>query len=276
MTPLTATQVRDICRRFEIDPSKALGQNFLIDPNTVRRVVRLSGVGPEDSVIEVGAGMGTMTGELASVARHVTAIELDRRLIEVLTEEFSNVGNVEVVAADAMQVDFSELAGMQSTLVANLPYNISTPLIAKILSEAPAIRSFTIMVQKEAGERLVAAPGSKTYGSISVRVAYHCDAKIIGSVPRSVFWPPPGVDSVLVHMTRRERTADIDEDKLMRVVRAAFSQRRKTLRNALASSLDLDPGDVERAISKAAIDEMSRAESLDLAEFGRLADALEL
>ncbi|MCA1841525.1 MAG: 16S rRNA (adenine(1518)-N(6)/adenine(1519)-N(6))-dimethyltransferase RsmA, partial [Actinobacteria bacterium] len=193
MKPLTASEVRELCRRFEIRPSKALGQNFIIDPNSIRKIVRRAGVGADEDVIEVGAGLGTLTSELASVARRVVAIELDRRLVEALTHRFADTPNVTILAADAMQVDYRTLTTGTAKFVANLPYNISTPLVAKILEEAPSIEMLSIMVQKEAGERLVAPPGSRTYGAISVRVAYHCSARIVASVSRSIFWPLPGV-----------------------------------------------------------------------------------
>jgi 16S rRNA (adenine1518-N6/adenine1519-N6)-dimethyltransferase len=258
-----------------IRPSKALGQNFVIDQNTIRRIVRLSEIAPTDRIIEVGAGVGTLTLGLADAAAQVVAIELDRKLIPALTDVLDGVDNVEVVVGDALKLDYSTLVGGGSArMVANLPYNIATPLIAKLLEEATQISDFVIMVQKEAGERLVAPPGSRTYGAVSVLVAYHCDAKILGKVPARVFWPVPKVESLLVRLTRRPAPVQVSFPDLMRVVRAAFGQRRKTVRNSLAAGLELPVDQVEAAIGRAGIDPDARAESLGLKEFAQLAEVL--
>lgn len=270
---LSPTDIGELARRHLIQPSKALGQNFVIDQNTIRRIVRLSEIAPTDRIIEVGAGVGTLTLALANAAAQVVAIELDRKLIPALTEVLDGAENVEVVVADAMKVDYSRLVGGgEARLVANLPYNIATPLVAKLLEEAPQISDFVIMVQKEAGMRFVAPPGSRTYGAVSVMVAYHCDAKLLGKVPPSVFWPVPKVESLLVRLTRRPAPVEVSFPDLMRVVRAAFGQRRKTVRNSLAAGLELSVDEVETAIRRAGIDPDARAESLGLKEFAQLAE----
>jgi 16S rRNA (adenine1518-N6/adenine1519-N6)-dimethyltransferase len=170
-----------------------------------------------------------------------------------------------------MDLDFAPLvAGGPHRLVANLPYNIATPLIADLLQQRPEITDFVVMVQREAGERFVAPPGSKAYGAVSLLVAYHSEAKLLGKVPASVFWPVPKVESLLVRLTRREPMADLGGAELMRVVRAAFSQRRKTIRNTLASGLDMEPGEVEAALARAGVDPGARAEALGLDEFAGL------
>ena len=272
---LTATQARDLARRHGIRPSKALGQNFVVDPNTIRRIVRLAGITGADDVLEIGAGLGALTLALSEAAHHVTAVELDRRVLPALEEVVGPCANVTVVAGDAMDLDYAGLlAGRRHHLVANLPYNIATPLLATLLAEVPAIEEFVVMVQREVGERLVAPPGSKTYGAVSVLVAYHCATALLGRVPATVFWPVPAVESVLIRLSRRPAGVDVDPTALMRVVHAAFAERRKTIRNSLASSLHLPAADVEAAAARAGLDPGARAETLALADFSRLTHAL--
>ncbi len=268
---LSPADIGELARRYQIVPTKALGQNFVIDQNTIRRIVRLAEIAPGDRIIEVGAGVGTLTLGLAEAARQVTAIELDRKLIPALNEVLQGTDNVEVVVGDAMDLDFATLvAGGPHRLVANLPYNIATPLIADLLQQRPEIEDFVVMVQREAGERFVAAPGSKAYGAVSLLVAYHAQARLLGKVPASVFWPVPKVESLLVRLTRIQPPADLEGPELMRVVRAAFSQRRKTIRNTLASGLEMQVGEVEAALARAGIDPGLRAEALGLPQFARL------
>jgi 16S rRNA (adenine1518-N6/adenine1519-N6)-dimethyltransferase len=272
---LSPADIGELARRFEIVPTKALGQNFVIDQNTIRRIVRLAEISPTDRIIEVGAGVGTLTLGLAEAAEHVTAIELDRKLIPALREVLAGTGNVEVVQGDAMDLDYAPLvAGGPHRLVANLPYNIATPLIADLLQQRPEITDFVVMVQREAGERFVAAPGSKAYGAVSLLVAYYSEARLLGKVPASVFWPVPKVESLLVRLTRRPLRVDVEGPELMRVVRAAFSQRRKTIRNTLASGLDMEVGEVEAALARAGVDPGARAEALGLEEFAGLVRVL--
>lgn len=272
---LTPAGVRELARRHSITPSRALGQNFVVDPNTLRRIVRLAELEPSDRVIEVGAGFGSLTLAMAGRVDRVIAVEVDRRLLAALGEVLAPVRNASVLAADAMELDFSALtAGTPHRLVANLPYNVATPLIATVLRKTPDIVDLVVMVQREAGERLVAAAGSKTYGSVSVLVAYHCRARILGKVPATVFWPVPRVESLLVRLTRRPPEVQVNEGELMRVVRAAFAQRRKTVRNSLSSVLELPVARVETAMSQAGLPAAARAESLKLEEFARLTEAL--
>lgn len=247
----------------------------MIDPNSIRRVVRLAGIDPGDRVIEVGAGLGTLTLALAAAASHVVAVELDRKLVPALQQVVAGIPNVEVLQGDALDLDWKALlGGRPHRLVSNLPYNIATPLVATVLTEAPEIFDMTAVVQREAGERFAAAAGSKTYGGVSVLVAYYCNIKVMGKVPPTVFWPQPTVDSVVVRMTRRPPVVEVDPPALMRVVRAAFSQRRKTIRNSLPGVLGLDVAEVEDLLKRSVIDPSRRAESLTLQDFARIANEL--
>lgn len=275
VTALTATQIRDLARRHGFRPSQSLGQNFVVDPNTIRRIVRLAELAPEDRVLEIGAGLGALTVALAEQAAAVLAVEIDRRLLPALGEVVGGLGNVAVVAGDAMALDYHQLlAGREHRLIANLPYNIATPLVAGLLEGVPELVDLVVMVQREAGERLIARPGSKVYGAVSVRVAYHCHTRLLGRVPPTVFWPVPAVESVLVRLTRRPPPVEIASAPLMTVVQAAFGQRRKTIRNSLVSVLDRPAPVVEAALAEADIDPGVRAETLGLESFARLARAL--
>jgi 16S rRNA (adenine1518-N6/adenine1519-N6)-dimethyltransferase len=268
----------DLLRRHGIEPSKALGQNFVVDPNTVRRIVRLAGVQPGDQVVEIGAGLGALTLALAEAGADVTAIEVDRYLVPVLREVVART-NVRVIEADALTVDWQRILDVHNDLpqwneplwkvVANLPYNVATPLVLDLLDHVPAIGSMLVMVQREVGERLAAPPGGSDYGIPSVKVAYHASAEIVGHVPASVFLPRPRVESVLVRIIRRSSPAvAADADELFSLVRSAFGQRRKMLRRSLAGLVP--PG----AFSRAGVAPEARPQELGIDDWGRLADAL--
>lgn len=250
-------------------PSRALGQNFVADPNTVRRIARLAGVGPGDRVVEIGAGLGSLTLALAETGASVTAVEIDRYLLPVL-REVVEPERVTVVEGDALTLDWSALLGEhQWKLVANLPYNVATPLVADLLDGVPAITSMLVMVQREVGERLAAAAGDDAYGAVSVKVAYWAEAKVVGKVPPTVFVPQPKVESALVRIDRRPTPAVdpavVGPDRLFEVVRAGFAHRRKMLRGALAGVV------APEAFAAAGVRPESRAEELDVAAWGRLA-----
>jgi 16S rRNA (adenine1518-N6/adenine1519-N6)-dimethyltransferase len=255
-----------------LKPSRALGQNFVSDPNTVRRIARLADVGPDSSVLEFGAGLGSLSLALAETGARVVAVELDRYLLPVLRTVVEPAG-VEVVAGDAMTLDLVSLLAARGggpwSLVANLPYNVATPLVFRTLVEVPAITRLLFMVQREVGERMAARVGDPAYGSVSVRVAYFAESSIAGKVPASVFIPRPRVESVLVRMDRRpEPAVPVDEvsyERLAAVVKAGFGQRRKMLRSSLAGVVD--PG----AFARAGIRPEARAEELTVEEWGRLA-----
>ncbi len=265
---LTGPQIRRLLIENGLAPSRARGQNFVVDPNTVRRVARLAEVGPGDRVVEIGAGLGSLSLALGATGASVTAIEIDGGLVPVLRDVVEPVG-VTVVEGDALRLDWSSLLiGIGWVLVANLPYNVATPLIADLLDGVPAITRMLVMVQREVGERLAARAGDEAYGAVSVKVAYWATAKVVGRVPATVFYPVPKVESVLVRIDRRPSPAvgpDVDPAWLFRLVQAGFGQRRKMLRRSL---VDLVPPE---AFVAAGIRPEARAEELSVEEWGRLA-----
>jgi len=265
---LTRAEVRRLLAENGLAPSRARGQNFVVDPNTVRRVARLAEVGPGDRVVEIGAGLGSLTLALARTGASVTAIEVDGGLVPVLREVVEPAG-VRVVQADALRLDWpSLLDGTGWALVANLPYNVATPLIADLLDGVPAIDRMLVMVQREVGERLAAHAGDEAYGAVSVKVAYWATAKVVGRVPPTVFHPAPKVESALVRIVRRLEPAvgaDVDPEWLFRLVGTGFGQRRKMLRRSLAALVPPD------AFAVAGIRPESRAEELSVEDWGRLA-----
>jgi len=244
-----------------------LGQNFVVDPNTVRRIAKLAGVSSGDHVLEIGAGLGSLTLALIETGATVKAVELDRYLLPVLRDQVEPLGVV-VVEGDAMELDWPEVLADSDewTLVANLPYNVSTPLVLTLLDNVPQIKRMLVMVQLESGERLVAEKGSKAYGIPSVKVAYWASAKLVGKVPPSVFVPRPKVDSALVEIVRREQPATTaDPERLFALVRAGFAHRRKMLRGALGDLVKLED------FEKAEVSPQARAEELSVEDWGRLA-----
>ncbi len=274
---LGAAEIRELAAGLGIRPTKQWGQNFVVDGNTVRRIVRVSGVDADDVVVEVGPGLGSLTLALLPVVRRVVAVEVDPTLSAALPATVAAhapglTDRLEVVAGDALAV--TELPGPAPTaLVANLPYNVSVPVVLRMLERFPSLRTVLVMVQLEVAERLAAGPGSRTYGVPSVKAAWWADVRLAGTVPRSVFWPAPNVDSGLVALTRREppETTATRED-VFRVVDAAFAQRRKTLRAALAGWAG-SPAAAEVVLRAAGIDPRTRGEQLDVAAFARIAAA---
>jgi 16S rRNA (adenine1518-N6/adenine1519-N6)-dimethyltransferase len=269
---LTPPRVRELLARHELRPRKALGQHYLADPNTARKVARLGGIEPGETVLEVGPGLGSLTLALRQAGAAVVAVEADARLLPALAEVLGEDPLVRVELADALRVDLAALAPGARRLVANLPYNIAATLVLKVLAEAPAIAHQVVMVQREVGERLAAAPGSAAYGAPSVKLAAQATARVLAPVSRRVFVPEPHVDSVLLEVSRRRHpaVAGLDPAELGRVIDAAFGQRRKTLRNALRG-LGLDAAGVEALGRAAGVDLGLRAERLDVAGFAALA-----
>ena len=274
---LGAAAIRELAGRLGVAPTKQWGQNFVVDANTVRRIVRAGDVGPQDVVVEVGPGLGSLTLALLEQAHRVVAIEIDPRLAQALPETVaamapSRADDLEVVHGDALRV--AELPGPAPTaLVANLPYNVSVPVVLHLLATFPSIERVLVMVQLEVAERLAARPGSRTYGVPSVKAAWYGDVRLAGTVSRSIFWPVPNVDSGLVRIDRREPPAvEVSRAEVFACVDAAFAQRRKTLRAALkswAGSADA----AEAALVEAGIDPRTRGEQLDVEQFAALATA---
>jgi 16S rRNA (adenine1518-N6/adenine1519-N6)-dimethyltransferase len=265
-----ARRLRELLNRHGVTPKKSLGQNFVVDPNTIRKVVELAGVSGHDRILEIGAGAGSLTLGLAAVAAHVTAVEVDPRLLAVLMDAVGQTENIELVAGDALKLPLDSFAA--GALVANLPYNVATPLVLRVLREAPDVERLTVMTQREAGHRLAADPGSKVYGHVSVMVKYFGDARVVSSVSRRAFYPIPNVDSVIVRIDRKQEALPEHREWLFAVIRAGFSQRRKTLRNALTSVAGVDAA--EAAIAATGLGPTSRAEELDLDQFLALSQAL--
>jgi 16S rRNA (adenine1518-N6/adenine1519-N6)-dimethyltransferase len=240
-----------------------------------RAIVRDAGVSRGDRVIEIGAGFGSLTLALAAAGARVVAVEFDLGVVPALREAVAGAPGVDVVEADAMRLDWGAVLGEDAdpwTLCANLPYNIATPLVLDVLADVDRVRRLVVMVQREAGERLVAAPDDDAYGAVSVRVAYRASASLVRRVGRDVFWPRPNVDSVVVRIDRLEEPpVAIDEARLWRVVDEAFGQRRKTIRNAMRR---LGVADVEQVLRSAGVSPSARPETLSLRDFARLAGAL--
>lgn len=253
-------------------PRRAFGQNFVIDSNTVRRIARLAQIGPGDHVLEIGAGFGSLTLALAETGAQIHAIEIDNGIVEVLRDVVADVENVRVIHGDALTLDWSPLIKISTHwhVIANLPYNVATPLVADLLDRVPEVEHMLVMVQREVAERFVAAPRTPAYGAVSVKIGYWAEARIVGDVPATVFFPKPKVASALVDIRRRPTPAvnDVVAGELFALVRAGFSQRRKMLRRALSG---LVPADV---FTIAEVSPESRAEELDLVAWGRLCAAL--
>ena len=270
---LSASDVRSLAAALDLRPTKQLGQNFVIDPNTVRRIVRTAGVMADDVVIEVGPGLGSLTLGLLAEAARVLAVEIDPRLasqlpLTVTDKAPSLVDRLEVVRQDALQLE--SVPGPPPTcFVANLPYNVAVPVLLRLLEKLPSLQRGLVMVQAEVADRLVAGPGSKTYGIPSVKAAWYADVTRAGSIGRQVFWPAPNVDSGLVAFTRRQ-PPEGDRVQTFAVIDAAFAQRRKTLRAALAGWAG-SPAAAEERLREAAIDPSARGEMLTVEQFARLA-----
>ncbi|MEU5830324.1 16S rRNA (adenine(1518)-N(6)/adenine(1519)-N(6))-dimethyltransferase RsmA [Micromonospora tulbaghiae] len=274
---LGPAEIRELAARLGVTPTKKLGQNFVHDPNTVRRIVTTAGLTPDDVALEVGPGLGSLTLALLPVAAHVHAVELDPALAAALPETAARFAGtaaerLTVHPADALRITAADLAGPAPTaLVANLPYNVAVPVVLHLLAELPTLRHGLVMVQKEVADRLVAGPGSKVYGIPSVKLAWYARSRAAGKVPPNVFWPVPNVDSGLVAFTRREPPRpDVPRKAVFAVVDAAFAQRRKTLRAALAGWA----GGADRAaaaLTAAGVDPGARGESLTVEQFAAIA-----
>jgi len=267
---LTRTQVLDLLDRHGLAPSRAMGQNFVVDPNTIGAMVRGAELDPTQPVVEIGPGLGSLTRALAAEVCHVLAVEADRYLLAPLAE-VADAPNIEIVHADAANPQWRSKLGASErrwALVSNLPYNVAVPLLLDLLDNEPRIEAFTFMVQQEVADRLVAPVGTKAYGVPTLKVAYWGEARIIRTVPPTVFYPKPRVSSAVVRLERLPAPAvDADPDRLFTLIRAAFGQRRKMLRRSLATHLTADH------FAQAAISPTARPEQLTLADWARLTDA---
>jgi 16S rRNA (adenine1518-N6/adenine1519-N6)-dimethyltransferase len=271
LVTLNRTQVVALLDEHGLKPSRALGQNFVTDANTVRRIARLANVGEGDNVLEIGPGLGSLTLALLETGASVQAIEVDRYLLAPLASVLKD-HDVKVHHADALTANYTEiLQGKDTFVIANLPYNVATPLVLHLLETEPLITRLLVMVQKEVGERFAAHAGDEAYGAASLRVQYFADAHVVGKVGPNVFVPKPNVDSALVMITRRSQVAVdpavVSEADLFGVIRMAFAQRRKMLRRSLAEWV------TEGVFERSGIDETRRPEELTLEEFARLAAA---
>lgn len=266
-------EITRLLEEHGLSPRRAFGQNFVADPNTVRRIARLANVGPDDHVIEIGAGLGSLTLALAESGARITAIEVDHGVAPVLRDVVRDVPNVSVIEADAREVDWNLVVppDTRAVVVANLPYNVATPLVADLLDTVPQLDRFVVMVQKEVALRLAATAGSSDYGAVSVKVAYWATARILGDVPPTVFVPRPKVVSSVIEIRRRDQPAigsHVRPEDLFPIVRAAFGQRRKMLRRSLASMTSTD------IFSEAGVSPEARPEDLDVEQWGRLTEAI--
>ncbi|MBQ9014846.1 MAG: 16S rRNA (adenine(1518)-N(6)/adenine(1519)-N(6))-dimethyltransferase RsmA [Firmicutes bacterium] len=281
-SPKTIRQLKD---KYGFRFAKGLGQNFLTDPSVPEAMVRGSGIGPQDLVIEIGPGIGVLTAAAAEAAGRVVAIEVDGRLLPILGETLQEYENIEVICADVLKTDLAQLIDEQIRtygltgavrVIGNLPYYITTPIIMKLLEEELPIDSITVMMQKEVADRIEAGPGSREYGAISLAVQYYCRVSRIISVPKEVFLPRPKVDSaVLLLELREEKAVRVkDEARLFTCIRAGFGQRRKTLVNSLSGAGNLPKETVREVLAAAGIEENRRAETLSIEEFAKIADEL--
>lgn len=276
MSLLGPAEIRILANKLDLRPTKKLGQNFVIDAGTVRRIVRVADLSPDDVVIEVGPGLGSLTLALMPAAAQVVAVEIDPVLatqLPITAADHEAPDNLTVINADAMKITLDDLAGhVPTALVANLPYNVAVPVVLHLLQTLPSLCKALIMVQLEVADRLAAGPGSKVYGIPSVKAAWYADVRRAGPVGRTVFWPIPNVDSGLVSLTRRDPPpTTASREEVFEVVDAAFAQRRKTLRAALSSWAGT-PADAESTLRAAGVDPSARGEQLDIHAFARIAE----
>ena len=273
---LTPTEIRELASKLDLKPTKKLGQNFVTDQNTVEKIVRTSKVSKDSIVLEVGPGLGSLTLALLATGAKVFAVEIDQRLAELLPITAKAKGfsgdQLEVINKDALEITTNEVEN-PNILVANLPYNVSVPVIIHILETFPSIENYLVMVQSEVADRLAASPGSRTYGSPSVKLQWYGEVSKAGSVSRSVFWPVPNVDSDLVQITRKKDVDQSIRKELFAVVDAAFSQRRKMLRSAL-SSMCAGSEKASEILESAQIDPQLRGEALNVDDYVRLTYAM--
>lgn len=272
----------EVLQKYHFNFQKRFGQNFLIDPNVLNRIVEASDITEDDCVLEIGPGIGTMTQYLAEAAGKVVAVEIDKNLIPILEDTLSEYANVTVLQADILKVDLQELVqkynqGRPIKVVANLPYYITTPIIMTLLEESVPVESITVMVQKEVADRMQVGPGTKDYGALSLAVQYYAKPETVANVPPNCFMPRPNVGSAVIRLTKYTEPPVKSENPafLFSVIRASFNQRRKTLANGLNGGLGLSRETVQNALREMHLSETVRGETLTLAQFAELADILD-
>lgn len=269
----TPSRIKEILNHHGFTMTKSLGQNFLIDGNTVRGIVDGAGISKEDRILEIGPGIGTLTEELALRGKSVLAIEKDQRLKPILDETMADYDNVEILFSDVLKLDIKEewekrFGEDPVHIVANLPYYVTTPILGALFDLDLNLKTLTVMVQKEVAERMCANPGKKDYGALSLFIRYHSQPEIIRQVPNSVFIPRPKVDSAVVFMEVKEKDPALEKEKFFRIVKAAFSKRRKTILNALSTyGFSMNKQEIRDILSRANIDSIRRAETLSLTDF---------
>jgi 16S rRNA (adenine1518-N6/adenine1519-N6)-dimethyltransferase len=275
-------KIKSTLDKYGFKFSKSLGQNFLIDGNVVRKIVQESNINKNDYVLEIGPGMGTLTEELALNAKKVVAVELDKKLLPILDESLEGYDNVEIVYGDILKTDVKKLIeekleGGPVKLVANLPYYVTTPIIGKLLEEDLNLESISVMVQKEVALRMSAGPGSKDYGALSIFVNFYSNPRIVVKVPKTVFMPQPKIDSAVIKLELKKDLPDVDREKFFKIVKAAFSKRRKTIINALSTyGFDIDKEIIKNALVESGIRPDERAENISIEDFIKLSTNLPL
>jgi 16S rRNA (adenine1518-N6/adenine1519-N6)-dimethyltransferase len=278
-----AYKTKEIIKHYDFNFKKNFGQNFLVDERVLEKIVAAAEITEDDVIIEVGPGIGTLTQALASVAKKVIAVEIDKTLIPMLGELLADFDNIEIINEDILKVDVAEIArqneGKKLKMVANLPYYITTPIIMNILENKIPVESITVMIQKEVAYRMKAEPSSKDYGALSLAVQYYCEPYLVANVPQNCFMPRPNVDSAVIRLTTLDKPpVEVNNEKLMfRLIKAAFSQRRKTLLNCMFNCGDfkLTKEEITKIINTAGYDERVRGESLKLEDFAKLSNVLE-
>jgi len=277
---LDPSAVRHLAAEIGLRPTKQRGQNFVVDANTIRRLVAAAGVGPGDRVLEIGPGLGSLTAGLLAVGADVTAVEIEPALARLLPQTMArlqpdSVRRLTTVEGDALELEATQISGAPTRLVANLPYNVAVPVLLRCLAEFPSLRAGLVLVQREVADRLVAPPGSRVYGAPSAKLAWFAGAAAAGVVPATVFWPQPKVASGLVRLTRRDPPpTQASRAQVFAVIEAAFAQRRKMLRSALSARYPAPR--VAQALTAAGLDPTARGETLDITAFARLAAELDI
>lgn len=280
----TPEGTKAVLNRYPFVFQKKFGQNFLIDPHVLDKIINAADITKEDCVIEIGPGIGSVTEALIANAGKVISIEIDDQLIPILTEQFGACENFRLIHKDVLKVDLHKLIEEESPnrrikVVANLPYYITTPIVMMLLEHNLPIESITVMVQKEVADRMASGPGSKQYGAITVAMKYYCDTYLVANVPQNCFMPRPNVDSAVIKLTlHQEPIVDIkDEAQLLKIIKAAFSQRRKTLLNTLASNgnLGVSKEDIKNILEETGIGASTRGETLSLEDYAKLSNFID-